>query len=419
MGCDRAAEPQPTGATSLVERIDIALAGAADYLVARQEDSGRWTSDIYAVFRDDPSLTPHVASVLFFLPQGGVSARQAFEKAVAYLDSTVDEDGNIREAFDHPMFPMYFAAAASWTVVLQQPTDRHKLVQRAWLEYTLDRRLGSRHGWTIDDLPFGGWGYSVVTPVKPDEGAVPGFMSSNISATLYGIAAMRNAGLVPVSDPEHDRAYKEILTFVLRCQNWHDDPARRDETFDDGGFFFTTTDPAMNKAGDAGFDASGRERFHSYGSATADGLRAMLRAGLPPGHPRVKAAREWLERNFAGTHHPGNFNPDREVLRQAYSYYYAWSVAHAFMHLGHTEIDTPEGKVQWAAVLAEDLLKEQQADGSWVLRFTDMKGDDPLVSTPHAAAALAVCRAVLTRQRLTVASAERFQKHPTTQPADR
>ncbi len=46
--------------------------------------------------------------------------------------------------------------------------------------------------------------------------------------------------------------------------------------------------------------------------------------------------------------------------------------------------------------------RRQQPDGNWVNRFTDAKEDDPLVSTPWAAAALAICRATLTGQRVTI-----------------
>src|SRR5205807_5753523 len=61
--------------------------------------------------------------------------------------------------------------------------------------------------------------------------------------------------------------------FVRRCQNWADNCELRDSRFDDGGFFFLPDDPTRNKAGEAGTDRTGRTRFVSYGSTTADGLR--------------------------------------------------------------------------------------------------------------------------------------------------
>ena len=58
---------------------------------------------------------------------------------------------------------------------------------------------------------------------------------------------------------------------MIRCQNFAMEGPEADPAFDDGGFFFTPTDPVRNKAGAAGTDRRGQVRYHSYGSATADG----------------------------------------------------------------------------------------------------------------------------------------------------
>ena len=128
---------------------------------------------------------------------------------------------------------------------------------------------------------------------------------------------------------------------------------------------------------------------------TADGLRALLQCGLAPEHPRVVAARRWLERSFSATRHPGEFARDREVLRGATYYYYLWSAAHAFMRLGVTTIETDDGPLDWAPALAAEVIARQREDGSWTNRFTDAREDDPLIATPWAAAALAIARRTL------------------------
>src|SRR5262249_51357884 len=71
-------------------------------------------------------------------------------------------------------------------------------------------------------------------------------------------------------------------------------PAGRAPASDDGAFFCAPGDPPRNKAGVAGTAHRGRERFASYGSTTADGLRALLACGLPRDGARVTAARHWL-----------------------------------------------------------------------------------------------------------------------------
>jgi hypothetical protein len=54
------------------------------------------------------------------------------------------------------------------------------------------------------------------------------------------------------------------------------------------------------------------------------------------------------------------------------------------------KVQTPKGPVDWPAALADELLARQRADGSWTNRFTDSKEDDPLISTPWAAAGLEI-----------------------------
>jgi len=375
----------------LVTRIDAALGSATKFLVGQQSPDGAWRSHVYGPLKDGPSLTPHVLASLYFMPQGGTAARAGFAGGVRYLDTLVDEDGHVDAGL---RFPVYSAAAASWVVVLADPGDRGRRRQAAWINYLRARQLNAQLGWSESDPEFGGWGYSVAIPRKPPSGEERDPLAeSNISATVYGLGAMRCAN-VPPTDP----VYRELLTLVERCQNFCDDAKKADAPFDDGGFFFMPGDAAKNKAGVAGTDRFGRTRFHSYGGATADGLRALLHAGLPPDHPRVLAARRWLESRFDPASNPGNFEPDRQVLRNATYYYYAWSVAHAFIHLGVREIHTAHGPVDWADALVEELLRHQRPDGSWANPYTDTKEDDSLVATPSASAALAICRKIITER---------------------
>jgi len=371
--------------------IDAALARAARYLVSKQSPDGAWRSETYGALREGPALTAYVMSGLFFLPQGGEAQRDAFRRGVRYLVAMVGEGGAIREGPHGFAFPLHTATMASRVVVLDAKTDENLKAQAAWLAFARRRQLGRDLGWDPGDLAYGGWGFSTELARKPAAGERPApFVEANLSATLFGIAALRSAR-VPLDDP----AWQAALVFVQRCQNFSDDAALQDSRFDDGGFYFMPADVAQNKAGVAGRDKSGRERFHSYGSMTADGVRALLQCGLSPDHPRVAAARGWLEQNFTATTHPGRFAEDREVLREATYYYYAWSISHAFARLGITRLRGPNGDVVWAEALAAELLRRQRPDGAWVNSFTDAKEDDPLVATPWAAAALAVCREAL------------------------
>lgn len=375
----------------LSTRIDAALASATEYLIDAQSSDGAWRSPKYGCFRDGTALTPLVLSALFPLAERDDAAGSARHAGVSFLLDQVDSNGRIRTEGGEPTFPVYTAAAASWVVTMEATSPRHVRARDAWIEYLRARRLSRALGWRPEDPQFGGWGYAAFIPQKrgPDGGAGMAF-ESNLSATLFGLAALRFAG-VPLDDP----VYGEILTFVERCQNFADDPKRGDPDFDDGGFFFSTTDHARNKAGIAGPDRFGVTRMHSYGSATADGLRALRLCGLPGTHPRVVAARNWLVGNFAADTNPGNFAADREEIRDATYFYYCWSVAHAALKIGEAECPADRGPARWSELLATELIARQRPDGSWSNPFSDAKEDDPLIATPLAVAALAVCRCML------------------------
>jgi hypothetical protein len=386
--CLTGCRPQAEGPGA---RVDRALGVALRSLIAAQSSDGAWRSSTYGVFKDGLSLTPTVLKAVAFGPdvEGSAMARR---RAAAYLIARVKADGSIDGGRFGMTYPVYNASAAVITLtVLDVPEGRG--ARDAWLRELRRRQLTEALGWEPGDPAFGGWGYSIEPPSRGDAALAPGqHVDADLSSTLFAIGALRIAG-VAAEDP----AIRKALTFVERCQNVAADNEGSDPRFDDGGFFFTTTDPVRNKAGVAGTDRHGRTRYHSYGSATADGLRALLRCGLARDHPRVFAARKWLESNFSPSTNPGTFESAREADRDATYFYYAWSVAHAFRALGIAEIESGGRRVAWAEVLATELIRRQRDDGTWTNRFTASKEDDPLVATPFAAGALGICRTFLSR----------------------
>jgi squalene-hopene/tetraprenyl-beta-curcumene cyclase len=388
VGCggDPVPVPPPTSLPPEVERIDRALARATAFLVAQQGQDGAWRSDFYGPLKDGPSLTPLVLRALLGAaaePEG----EAARHKGLAYLAAMVRPDGTIDEGPHGLSQPVYTAALA--TVALSHPSAaRYRPARDAWLKYLRQRQLTEALGWQPSDKPYGGWGYCAVLPRKPAPGeGGPPLLESNLSATAFALQALRAAGC-----PSDDPALRAALVFVKRCQNYDDDAARRDPAFDDGGFFFIYDDAVRNKAGVAGRDRTGRERFASYGSATADGLACLLACAVPDDDPRTTAACRWLEEHFDVTAHPGKYAAGREAGRDAVYFYYCQSLAHALGGLGLKEIDTPAGKARWAEALVEELLKRQRDDGSWANDLLPQRENDPLIATSEVVEALAVCR---------------------------
>ena len=261
-------------------------------------------------------------------------------------------DGDkLRAGADGPKYPLYSLTLG--IIVLSAPVNAaHKGARDKLVKLLLGLQTN------------GGWGYAGSR------------QPPNISATVYAVGALSLAGM-PVDSP----ALVAAKTFVESCQNFGEGG--------DGGFFFSPGEPDGNKAGPK--EGGG---YRSYGSATSDGVRALLRLGHTPGSPRVVAARDWLGAHFDPSQNPGDFRPGDEVRRHSAYYYYAWSVAHALRALGTKTAGA--GDKPWGQSLAEELLRRQGKDGAWKNQYSEVRENDPIVATSFAMAALGVSRIAIT-----------------------
>lgn len=353
------------------------------FLAAAQDPDGGFRSANYAAFRDGYSLTPLAVLALWFAPPPAQTA-VAVARGANFLATLVDARMALRSDAAAPRYPLYAIAGA--VLVLNLPgQERHRPVRDALVAALRQRQMSEARGFTGDDVSLGGWSYDPGLPVGG--AAADRVHTANLSATLFAVGALRLAGV-----PQGDPALRSALRFVERC---HNHAPEHSTPHDDGGFFFSPGYPDANKAGPAGLDPAGRQRFRSYGSMTADGLRALLELGVPHHDVRVRAAAHWLTRHFDPARNPGSFAPGQELRRDSAYFYYAWSVAHALRALGTPTLETDRGPVDWARALAEELLRRQRSDGAWANRYTEMREDEPIVATSFAHAALAVAASVL------------------------
>jgi squalene-hopene/tetraprenyl-beta-curcumene cyclase len=379
-------------------KIDAAMRRGSAYLLAHQGQDGAFRSEHYAAFKDGYSLSPLALLALWAAPPDP-AVTAAFERGLDFVATLITADGALRTGLDGPTYPYYAIAGTLLALGAAGPAgERHEAVRQALIGLLRERQFSEARGWTPADPSYGGWGYYPELPDKNARGGHPDArLTANLSATVFSIGALRLAG-VSAEDP----ALQKARVFVERCQNWgavSDRPGStttRDPRFDDGGFFFSPLVPDSNKAGSAGTDAGGRTRYRSYGSMTADGLRALLRLGVPFDHERVQVASRWLAQHFSVEANPGAFPREAELRRASSYYYYVWSAAHALRAMGATEVDTSAGRVHWARALAAALLARQRPDGSWANASMELREDDPLVATPFAMAALGIARMVLT-----------------------
>ena len=215
-----------------------------------------------------------------------------------------------------------------------------------------------------DDLYYGGAGYGGKS--RPD-----------LSNTAFLVEALKSSGA-----KSDDPAIQKAMVFVSRCQNLESkyNTTRFADKVNDGGFFYT---PANDRQDSSRQTPNGGLR--SYGSMTYSGFKSMLYAGLTKDDPRVKAAYDWIRKNYDVKNNPG--------MGDAGLFYYYLTFAKALDALGVDQIEDANGvRHDWRRELAEELAKRQQEDGSWVNANRRWMESDPNLATSFALVALSYCK---------------------------
>jgi len=363
-GCSEPPRQQetPVEAVSRVESpAERAMKRGEAFLIAQQSEDGGWRSSTYGDFKHGDALTPLATRALATLPHSDASAA-AIRKGSRFLTVL----GSAAGGGQTPLrFPVYTSAMA--LEVLAPAVNGWSPAEDYFFATVGERQLTARLGWQPSDPHFGGWGYFPGVPRRPAPGEpVPPFLEANTSATVAALQALGSLG--------HEGPCGDALAFLFRMQNY----AEELTLLDDGGFFFIDGDPVRNKAG---MSSSKERRYHSYGSATADGLRGMLLCGLADDHPRVAAAKRWLHDNFDAERHPGRYVAPHEPNRNGVYYYYAASLAQTLQRI--------EIAIERQQLVAA-LVARQNEDGSWANPIVTLREDDPITATSFALTALAL-----------------------------
>ena len=337
-----------------------------DYLMTQQKD-GIWSVQ----GNPDPAFTSMAASVIFERP-GGVRPqdRAAVDKAVEFVAKSFDDDGGIKS----PANRNYMTSAAIMVLVAAGRPQDKPVIEKAV------RYVKSLQFTDAGDPSFGGIGYG------SDK------TRSDLSNTQYALASLRAAGV-----SEDDPVMKDALKFLERAQNrkenekpgetteWKD--PKTGETIvrgNDGGAGYQV---AGSKAGMATLP-DGRKVAISYGSMTYALLRCYHLAGVDRNDGRVKAAVDWISKNWALDKNPGM--PAAQEADGLF-YYYA-TVGKTLPALGIDTITVPGGRtVDWRADMAAHLQSIQNPDGSWSNKKDRWMESMPVLATAYALTALAPC----------------------------
>jgi hypothetical protein len=323
-------------------RGDSRLPKAARYLWAQQAEDGGWHSRTYGLLRSGQSLTPFVLDALLDVPEGVVARPAgAVDRAIEFIRRNVNAEGLLglmdSTAVDYPNYATGLAVRA----LARVKTGSAATILATLITGLRAQQFTGQNGWHREDAPYGAWGMGGQRRTPPDAGHV------DLAMTRYVLEGLAVAGIRPP-----DTALADALVYLDRCQN------------PDGGFFFSTVEADINKAGeDAG-------RFRSYGSTTADGVLALRAAGVAADDPRLVRAKKWLRDHHRFDRVPGFEGTVRETWAEGLRFYYAGAISSAM----------PELSV---------LLPLQRADGSWANTNNIVKEDDPLIATAFAIRAIA------------------------------
>ena len=118
---------------------------------------------------------------------------------------------------------------------------------------------------------------------------------------------------------------------------------------------------------------------------TYTGLKSMIFAGVGPDDPRVKAATEWIQKNYDLQSNPG--------MGSSGLYYYYHTFAKALDAIGEDTFTDDDGKQHdWRSELLAELASRQQKDGSWINENSRWLEGDPNLVTGYALLTLTFCK---------------------------
>jgi squalene-hopene/tetraprenyl-beta-curcumene cyclase len=334
---------------------DELKARAVAFLRPRQKADGSWSSD------KGPGVTALVVTALL-RSKKATPSEPIVAKGLAYLEGFISPKGGLAEG-PNANYVTSIALMAFKEANTRGQYDSQIKAAQAFLK---NLQWDETEDKGPNDPFYGGAGYGGRS--RPD-----------LSNTSFFIEALRDTGL-PADDPN----LRKALVFVSRCQNlkgeFNDQPWAG--KVNDGGFIYSAAAGGVSMTVPP-TDSNGGLR--SYGSMTYAGLKSMIHAGLKPDDPRVKAASEYIAKNYTLDENPG--------MGQAGLYYYYQTFAKALSLIGKpTFVDAAGQSHDWKTDLVAALAKRQAPDGSWVNPADRFMEGDPNLVTAYGLLALAYAK---------------------------
>jgi len=193
---------------------------------------------------------------------------------------------------------------------------------------------------------YGGAGYSRAG--RPDG-----------SNTQIMVDALHDSGL-----GKDDPAFKAAVKFMSRLQNLSETNDQK-WSGNDGGAIYSPANNGESQAGEYK-GPNGERMLRSYGSMTYGMLKTYVYAGLTRDDPRVKAAWDWISKNWTLDENPGMRANDPSTAQYGMYYYYL-TLARALGAYNEPIIVDPQGnKHDWRVELINKMETLQKPNGSFV-----------------------------------------------------
>lgn len=365
------------GAKRVRASLEDSAARALDWLVQQQLPAGAWPRASAQLTEGHVAPCAYITALaLLAMASAPEAARakhaQALERATAYLLANQGPEGWVGNA-DEAIRLQNYTTSLAVQALLRVDARKHAEPIRKMRDYLEKAQLAEGNKVTEFDWHYGSWNYYDELRNYSLRGDV-----SIVSFVLEGLHASALAADSPV--------WKKALVFLRRCQSLEDDPGLVTEQ-DDGGFFFN---PRASKAGEVVL-AGNRVKFRSYGSATCDGLRSLLNAGVPRDDRRVQSAYAWLQKNYTLRENPGFLVNQPIAYWNGILFYFYHGLAKALHAYGEETLTTADGQPHyWAREIGDWLSTLQNKAGYWVNVNNVMNEDDPLQATCLALLALDV-----------------------------
>ena len=316
---------------------------AIGYLRSSQKPDGSWQAE-----RVPPAVTAIVLRAMVQNPKYSLKTdfvKKGYDKLLTYQ---WDDGGIYKDMLANYNTAIAISALAAVDEPAFKPHVDKAVAYLKSLQWTDTIAAGPKGEKQIDigNPWFGGTGYG--SKGRPDG-----------SSTQLMIESLHDAGL-KADDP----AFKAALKFVSRMQNLSE---TNDQKWagNDGGAIYTPANNGESFAGEyAGAD--GKKMLRSYGSMTYAMLKSYIYCGLSKDDPRVKAAWEWISKNWTLEENPGMRAGDPGNAQYGLFYYYI-TLARALHAYGQPTIVDPQGnKHDWRIELIDKMASLQKDNGSFV-----------------------------------------------------